>query len=79
MRTKVQKWGKSLAIRIPKLLALEVGWLADSDIEMSIQEGSLVLSPARREDTQEELGKGITAANRREEIDLGPPVGREIL
>lgn len=34
---------------------------------------------APRQYTLEELVKGITAENRHEEIDFGPPVGREIL
>ena len=79
MRAKVQKWGNSLAVRIPKPVALEVGLRADADVEMSVQQGSLVLAPTRREYSLEELVKGITPQNRHEETDFGPPVGREIL
>jgi antitoxin MazE len=79
MRAKVQRWGNSLAVRIPKPVAQEVGLRAEADVEMSIQQGSLVLAPARREYSLEELVKGITPKNRHEETDFGPPVGREIL
>ena len=79
MKAKVQKWGNSLAVRIPKPVALEVGLRADADVEMSVQQGSLVLAPTRREYTLEELVRGITPKNRHEETDFGPPVGREIL
>jgi antitoxin MazE len=79
MKAKVQKWGNSLAVRIPKPVALEVGLRAEADVEMSVQQGSLVLAPTRREYTLEELVKGITPKNRHEETDFGPPVGREIL
>ena len=47
MRAKVQKWGNSLAIRIPKPVALEVGLSVDREIDMSIQKGALVLSLAK--------------------------------
>jgi antitoxin MazE len=79
MRAKVQKWGNSLAVRIPKAVAQEVGLHPDSDVEMSIQRGDLVLAPTRREYTLEELVRRITPENRHEETDFGPPVGREIL
>jgi antitoxin MazE len=79
MKAKVQKWGNSLAVRIPKPVALEVGLRAEADVEMSVQQGNLVLAPARREYTLEELVRGITPKNRHEETDFGPPVGREIL
>lgn len=79
MRAKVQKWGNSLAVRIPKPVAQEVGMVADLDVEMSVKGGTLVLAPTRHHYTLEELVKGITAKNRHDEIDFGPPVGREIL
>ena len=79
MRAKVQRWGNSLAVRIPKPVAQEVGMTADLDVEMSVKGGTLVLAPTRRHYTLEELVKGITAKNRHDEIDFGPPVGREIL
>ncbi|MFY9822212.1 MAG: AbrB/MazE/SpoVT family DNA-binding domain-containing protein [Thermoanaerobaculia bacterium] len=79
MRAKIQKWGNSLAVRIPKPIAQDIGLRLDADVDMSIQEGSLVLVPTRRQYSLEELVKGITPKNRHAEIDLGPPVGREIL
>lgn len=79
MRTRVQKWGNSLAVRIPKPVAQEVGITAELDVEISIEGGALVLAPTRRQYSLEELVRGITPENRHEEIDLGPPVGRELL
>ncbi len=79
MRTKVQRWGNSLAVRIPKPVAQEAGITAESDLEMSVDGGTLVLAPARPQYTLEELVKGITSKNRHEEIDFGPPFGRELL
>ena len=79
MKAKVQRWGNSLAVRIPKAFAQEVGLHSDADVEMFVRQGDLVLAPVRREYTLEELVRGITSMNRHEETDFGPPVGREIL
>lgn len=79
MRVTIQKWGNSLAVRIPKPLALEVGFRSQSAVELTIRDGGLVLLPARPEYSLEELVKGITSRNRHEETDFGPPVGREVL
>jgi len=79
MKAKVQKWGNSLAVRIPKAFAEELSLHPDADVELSVRQGDLVLAPRRREYTLEELVRKITPGNRHEETDFGPPVGREIL
>lgn len=79
MRSKVQKWGNSLAVRIPKPFANEIGLHPDSEVELSVREGSLVLTATRPHYRLEDLVKGITEKNRHPEIDFGPPQGREIL
>jgi antitoxin component of MazEF toxin-antitoxin module len=42
-------------------------------------EADIKQAPTRREYTLEELVRNITSDNRHEEMDFGPPVGREIL
>jgi antitoxin MazE len=79
MKTKIQKWGNSLAVRIPKPVAEEIGLTTQSDVEMSLQQGSLVLTPTRRPYDLKDLVREITPSNRHDEIDLGPPMGRELL
>jgi antitoxin MazE len=39
MLTKVQKWGNSLALRIPKAFALDAGLEDDSAVEISLVDG----------------------------------------
>ena len=46
MKTRVQKWGNSLALRIPKAFALEVGLQEDREVELSVQRGRLVVVPS---------------------------------
>ncbi len=79
MRARIQKWGNSLAIRIPQPMAEDIGLDLQSDVEISVHDGSLILAPARRQYRLEELVKGITPENRHDEFDLGPPAGRELL
>ena len=45
MQTRIQKWGNSLAIRIPKPFAIEVGLEQNSVVEVTVSEGRLLLEP----------------------------------
>ena len=38
MRTRIQKWGNSLGLRIPKSFAEEAGVEAGSDVDLSIED-----------------------------------------
>jgi antitoxin MazE len=44
MRTHIRKWGNSLALRIPKSFADEVGIQRESEVEISLAEGGCILS-----------------------------------
>lgn len=76
MRTKVRRWGNSLAIRIPRSLAEELALAESADVELRAEQGRLVVLPTRQW-TLDELVEGINAENQHGEMDWGPPVGRE--
>jgi len=79
MKTRVQKWGNSLALRIPKSFAEEAGLHADAAVELSLVKGSLVVQPIKPQPlTLEELLRGITDENLPGEWDTGPAVGKEV-
>jgi antitoxin MazE len=86
MKVAFQKWGNSLALRVPKLVAQEIGAGDGKTAEMSVRDGKLVIEvtkPKRRKRrkrryTLDELVAGITPENRHEEIDWGPPSGNEV-
>jgi antitoxin MazE len=79
MKTRVQKWGNSLALRIPKSFAEEVGLHADAAVELSLVEGRLVVRPITPQPlTLEELLRGVTDDNLPGEWDTGPAVGKEV-
>lgn len=78
MQTRVQKWGNSLALRIPKSFAAEAGLQADAAVELSLVEGRLVVErlappPLRLDD----LLRGVTEENLPGEWNTGPAVGKE--
>jgi len=78
MKTKVQKWGNSLALRIPKPFADEVGLQPDSPVELSLDHGKLVISRLHAGAMSlEELLRGITPDNLHREVDTGTAVGNE--
>ena len=78
MRTRISKWGNSLAVRLPKPFMDELGLAEGSEVEISLRDGQFVLSAAGREYALKELVDGITAANRHQETDWGRPKGREV-
>ena len=78
MQLRVQKWGNSLAVRIPKAFATEVGLGVDSLVNVTLSDGKLVVSPVPWPAyTLEHLLAGVTLENLHGETDWGPSVGRE--
>ncbi len=79
MRAKIQRWGNSLAVKIPKPFAEEAGLELQSAVEITAVKGSLVVAPCPKPAwSLEDLLNQITDDNLHEEIDTGSPVGREI-
>lgn len=78
MLAKVQKWGNSLALRIPKSYALEAKLEKDSDVEISLIEGQLVIRPmVNMNQDLVHLLSGITEDNLHDACDTGEAVGNE--
>ena len=79
MRTRVRKWGNSLALRIPKSFAIEVGLCENLAVDLSVREGKLVVQPHSEEPLSlDDLLAGITDENLHGEWNTGPAVGKEI-
>jgi len=78
MKLKVQKWGNSLALRIPKALAVEANVASGSTVEMSLSNGELKIKPVEdQEYTLDELLSRITAENIHDEVSTGILQGKE--
>ncbi len=79
MKTRIHKWGNSLALRIPKSFALETGLDEHTPVELSLSEGQLLVSPLRGDRlTLEALLQGVTDDNLHGEWETGAAVGREV-
>ena len=79
METRVKKWGNSLAIRIPKALAAEIGLDDNSPVELSLAEGRLIVSPLYQIGySLEQLLAQVTEENVHRQVDTGPAVGGEV-
>ena len=78
MKTTIQKWGNSYAVRIPKSFIKEVGLEYRADVELTLEEGKRVIQPVKEETiTLDELLSGITKKNLHSAEDTGSPVGNE--
>ena len=78
MVTRVQKWGNSLALRIPRSFAAQAKVAAGTAADIAVESGRLVVRPARQRYRLRDLLSGITARNLHSEVDTGSPVGREV-
>ncbi len=79
MRTKVQKLGNSLVVRIPKAFANDIKLKNDSLVEITMVEGQIIIAPVIAPSwTLEELLKGIYKNNIHHEIDIGFASGNEV-
>jgi len=78
MQTKIQKWGNSLAVRIPKAFVREAHVAYGTSVNLSVNDGKIIIDPhAEPEYRLEDLLKGVTKENLHAEIDTGEAVGRE--
>ena len=79
MRTRIQKWGNSLAVRIPKSFAAEVGLVDNSVVDVRVVDGQVVIIPlASAAYTLDALLAGMTDTNLHHEIPTDPAVGDEV-
>jgi antitoxin MazE len=79
MKSEVQKWGNSLAVRIPKAFAQETQLSQGSAIEVSVSGGNLIIAPLRP--TRYRLAKllqGVTPRNLHAEQWSDAPQGHEV-
>lgn len=86
MKATIQRWGNSLAVRLPKIYTDEVGLSQNAQVELSILDGALVISPAAARKRRghhnlplEAYLEKITAANLHEQTFTSEPVGKERL
>ena len=81
MITKVQKWGNSQGLRLSKELLSDVEIDVGDAVEVAVRDGALVVTPVRRVrgglDLEALVGR-IPKDHAPEDLDWGPPSGREV-
>jgi antitoxin MazE len=79
MKSKAQKWGNSLAIRVPSAFAREIGLSRGAGVELRLKCGKLVISPLReKRRSLHSLMARMRKSNQHSETDWGDPAGREV-
>ena len=79
MRTAVQRWGNSLALRIPRTYAAETKISEGSEVELTLKSGALVVRPIlRKRHALPDLLKRVSPANRHEAVETGHAMGKEV-
>ena len=78
MTTKVQQWGNSLALRIPRSYAKDIHLAKGATVDLSVSHGQLVIKPSKPvRYSLAELLKGISKDNLHAEVRTGRPAGSE--
>ena len=76
----IQKWGNSLAIRIPAPLATQVDLHEGTAVDVVVEQGAIVVVRQRqRQYALAELLQNCKPSQLHGETDFGPDVGREVL
>ena len=79
MSQTINKWGNSLAYRIPKPYADELNWTEDTVVNARVVDGRLVIEAAAGPKySLDELLAGITPENLHRETSTGRAVGNEV-
>ena len=77
--TRVQRWGNSLALRIPKAFALDAQLENDSMVEISVVDGQIIVKPVSAPSwSLDELLAGVKKNNIHQEIETGSAAGNEV-
>jgi antitoxin MazE len=79
MQVRVQKWGNSLAVRIPKPLAEDAEVMEGTVLNLAVSEGKVVATPVQQKKLSlSELLAKVNKKNLHGEVDFGRCAGREI-
>ena len=79
MKARIQKWGNSLALRIPKSFAAHSRIEQGSVVDLSLDNGRMIVEAAKEQEySLEELLGRVTKNNLHSAVDFGAPVGKEV-
>ena len=77
MAVTLQRWGNSLGIRLPRPLLDQLGLGEGAQLDVRLDGDKLIVARASPRPRMSDLLEGVTPEDRPEEVDWGPPVGKE--
>ena len=77
MHVQIARWGNSLGLRVPKEIAAEVGLKAGARVEITAEDGRIIIAVARPVYTLDELLVGMSPGEMHDAFDWGLDLGRE--
>ncbi|OGQ34225.1 MAG: hypothetical protein A3F16_07750 [Deltaproteobacteria bacterium RIFCSPHIGHO2_12_FULL_43_9] len=79
MKSKLQKWGNSLAIRIPKTLSEEINVGRGSEVKLEVVDKKIIIEVVKETTyTLQNLLDCVNKDNIHSEIETGKPKGKEL-
>lgn len=78
MKTSVKKWGNSMAVRIPALMAKDLQIRDGSILEVLVDSGNIILKPEKRNRVNlKKMLLKVNSSNIHGEVNAGKSMGRE--
>jgi antitoxin MazE len=78
MTATIQKWGNSLALRLPSAVAEQIHVREGAAVKLEVEDGTLRIKSSRPQYRLGELLRQVKPSNLHAETDWGAPKGREI-
>ncbi len=81
MLSKIQKWGNSQGIRIPKKLLKNTHFQIGEEVDIRVHAGSIIVAPTNKIHGRydiNDLADKMPNKYKPEEEDWGAPVGKEV-
>lgn len=81
METRIARWGNSQGVRLSRETLDEAGMAVGDTVRIEVHNGQVTLEKTRRVRGRfrlEDLVAKIPEGSKPEEVDWGPPVGREV-
>lgn len=78
MTATIQKWGNSLAVRLPRAVAEQIHVHEGDAVELKVDDHTLNIKSARKKYNAADLIKAVKPSNLHAETDWGKATGKEV-
>ena len=78
MLTTIQRWGNSLAVRIPKAFAVQTQLAENAEVDITLDGSRIVIRPVAKQWKLDDLLARVTRRNTHDESSWGGKKGREV-